>query len=142
MQVKQFCKYNHNTFLVGRLTDRRCRMCVHTRNQKNYYKDIEKSRLLTKTYYRAHINESRSYHLKRNYGLSLDEKINLFKSQKGLCLGCDFKFESVYSAHVDHNHVTKKIRGLLCNTCNRGIGLLKDSPIYLRRLANYLERLQ
>jgi hypothetical protein len=44
-----------------------------------------------------------------------------------------------YSLHVDHNYETRTVRGLLCGSCNRGMGLLRDSPEVLRKLADYIE---
>ena len=41
-------------------------------------------------------------------------------------------------AHVDHNHVTGIVRGMLCGPCNRGIGLLNDSPEQCVRARHYL----
>lgn len=41
---------------------------------------------------------------------------------------------------VDHDHETGCLRGLLCEGCNRGIGLLRDDPDLLRRAADYIER--
>lgn len=41
--------------------------------------------------------------------------------------------------HVDHNHVNNKIRGFICGSCNRGLGLFQDNPVALREAANYLE---
>lgn len=42
--------------------------------------------------------------------------------------------------HVDHNHDTGEIRGLLCSTCNSGLGLFKDCAAILTVAANYLEK--
>jgi hypothetical protein len=39
---------------------------------------------------------------------------------------------------VDHNHETGKVRGLLCDNCNKAIGLLKDEPLLLEAAAKYL----
>lgn len=39
----------------------------------------------------------------------------------------------------DHNHETGEFRGMLCNDCNRSLGMMKDSPELLRKLANYVE---
>ena len=41
--------------------------------------------------------------------------------------------------HVDHDHVTQEIRGLLCHGCNTTLGQVKDSPAALRAAAEYLE---
>jgi len=43
--------------------------------------------------------------------------------------------------NVDHDHKTKKVRGLLCFGCNTGIGCLRDNPSRLRSAADYLERM-
>lgn len=57
-----------------------------------------------------------------------------FKADK-VCVICGSDKELV----VDHDHKTGVIRGVLCGKCNRGIGLLDDSPERLRRAAVYLE---
>ena len=62
--------------------------------------------------------------------------------QCGKCAICTevFDFESKEtSPHVDHNHETNQIRGLLCNKCNRAIGLLKDDPEVLLAASDYLK---
>ena len=40
----------------------------------------------------------------------------------------------------DHNHQTGSFRGWICNSCNIALGMVKDNPETLRRLAAYLER--
>ncbi len=40
---------------------------------------------------------------------------------------------------IDHNHITKQVRGLLCNLCNTAIGKFEENPVLLRRAADYLE---
>mgnify|MGYP000933626974 CR=1 FL=1 len=42
--------------------------------------------------------------------------------------------------HIDHDHETGKVRGLLCSPCNTSLGLLGDDPARIRRAAEYLER--
>lgn len=46
---------------------------------------------------------------------------------------------SKFKLHVDHDHVSGKMRGLLCQKCNHGIGLMGEDPDRLRRAARYLE---
>jgi hypothetical protein len=74
-------------------------------------------------------------HLTR-YGISLSQWNEMFHSQCGKCAICG----QVDNLHVDHNHATGAVRALLCGTCNRGIGQLKDDPQVVRAAAEYLER--
>lgn len=70
------------------------------------------------------------------YGLSSDDYQNLLESQGGRCAACARKQKLV----VDHDHKTKVVRGLLCSPCNLAIGMLADSPIRARQIADYLEQ--
>lgn len=64
----------------------------------------------------------------------------LSANQGGICAICrKTGTEKGGKLHVDHCHATKKIRGLLCGRCNKGIGLLKDSEELLLRAVNYLK---
>lgn len=73
---------------------------------------------------------------KKKYGINLVDYHHLMASQLGCCAVCG---KSPEKFHVDHSHVTGKVRGLLCTKCNCGIGQLQDSPILLRQAALYLE---
>jgi len=68
----------------------------------------------------------------------------MLHSQNGLCAICgkppSRRNVKEMLLHVDHNHKTGKIRGLLCNSCNRGIGLLGDNPDTLFAAEGYLRR--
>lgn len=75
--------------------------------------------------------------LRRQYGISKLEYENLLNAQDGKCAICSCAPKRF---HVDHNHKTRKLRGLLCSNCNRGIGHLQDNPEVLRKAVEYLER--
>src|SRR3990167_8772534 len=60
---------------------------------------------------------------KARYGLSDDQYKALLEKQEGQCAICK---KIMNPPHVDHCHKSKRVRGLLCDTCNRGIGYLKD----------------
>jgi len=85
----------------------------------------------------------RSNNLKRNYGLTLDAYEAMLETQNGLCKICRCvpvlkKWQGRY-LHVDHDHTTGRIRGLLCATCNLGVGYFRDRSELLRAAAAYLE---
>ena len=73
--------------------------------------------------------------LKSKYGLSEAEYWNLYCHQAGCCAICQRRV----ALSVDHDHRTGEVRGLLCGSCNRAIGLLKDDPDRAGRAAQYLE---
>ena len=64
----------------------------------------------------------------------------LLESQDGKCSICgSFPKRNGPRFAIDHDHATGKIRGVLCSRCNRGIGLFKENPQWLRRAAEYIE---
>ena len=80
---------------------------------------------------------NRQWHLK-NEGWS-DHYQRLLDEQGGLCATCQRECATGSRLSVDHDHLTGAVRGLLCRTCNSGIGLLKDDPTIMRRAAKYIE---
>ena len=84
----------------------------------------------------------RQYQLKSKYGITEDDYTVLLTEQDGKCAICmtDKPTGKWKVFAVDHCHNTGKVRGLLCNECNRGIGLLKDSPELLQAAKDYLEK--
>jgi len=81
----------------------------------------------------------RDQKLKCTYNISSIEYSKLFNKQNGCCAICDkHQSDFKYNLCVDHDHKTGKIRGLLCNECNRGIGYLKDNPNLLNKGATYI----
>lgn len=94
----------------------------------------------TQHYYRSGIDQSRNYHLMENYGIDLDDYNELFYKQNGKCAGCSRHQDSLkQTLSVDHCHRTERVRGLLCHSCNMALGMAKDNPKTLRKLAEYLE---
>lgn len=88
--------------------------------------------------YRASMARNyRSEHLRRKFGLTLDEYENLLRRQGGRCAVCGRR-PGKASLHVDHDHKTGDIRGLLCFRCNGGLGQFKEQPARLLRAADYL----
>jgi hypothetical protein len=79
--------------------------------------------------------------LLNNYSISMDEYESMLLRQKGVCAICDTPDPKGPTSKfvVDHCHDTGKIRGLLCNHCNTGLGKLGDSVESLRKVIRYLE---
>lgn len=75
----------------------------------------------------------------RDFALSLAAFDALICAQTGRCAGCMRPFANASSVCVDHCHSSLKVRGLLCDGCNKAIGFAKNSPDTLRSLAYYLE---
>jgi hypothetical protein len=103
-----------------------CKPCATQINMERYYKDPR---------------ASKDRALRRNYGITIEQWDILFEQQGGRCAIC-YTFEPGYKNTfvVDHDHDTGVVRGLLCNNCNRSLGLLKDSTTVLKSAVSYLER--
>ena len=85
--------------------------------------------------------QNRQYKIKRAYGLSLEEWENKFNSQKGCCAICGInQSELKDKLSTDHNHVTGKIRDLLCHRCNSLVGQVEVNPKLLDSITSYIER--
>lgn len=87
-------------------------------------------------------DRQRQYQIKAKYGMSLEDYEVMFEAQGRVCAICgtDNPHNRWKVFAIDHCHETGEIRGLLCNKCNRGIGLLDDDPDRLTAAADYLLR--
>ena len=81
-----------------------------------------------------------SYGLKKSlYGITKEQFLDLAAKQGAKCAGCGDDATGIeHSLHVDHDHYTNEIRGLLCSGCNTALGWLNDDPDRAERLAAYL----
>lgn len=73
------------------------------------------------------------------YGVSPEDVAFMIARQKGTCAICPMLL-SEKTAHVDHDHKTGKVRGLLCRKCNLGLGHFEDNPSFLVSAVSYLQR--
>lgn len=76
--------------------------------------------------------------LRAKYGLTVQEWQRLLESQDEKCQICK-KDLTTKNTHVDHDHVTDQIRGLLCFECNTGIGKFHDNIEWLLAAVAYLQ---
>jgi len=75
------------------------------------------------------------------YGITPSDWQTLFEAQGECCAICKSKDAKGNHGtfHIDHCHTTGNIRGLLCDTCNRGLGLFYDNKELLLAAIEYLE---
>jgi hypothetical protein len=81
------------------------------------------------------------------YGITAEQYDALLAAHRGVCAVCerpnnqnDRRTGQHRRLHIDHDHATGKVRGLLCAKCNSALGHADDSPERLRAMALYLER--
>ena len=79
--------------------------------------------------------DARSFWLNRRYRVDAAQVSWMILQQGGVCALCG----TGKPEHVDHDHRTKRIRGILCFNCNRGLGKFGDDVGLMSRAADYLE---
>lgn len=120
-----------------------CRKCRREYRQKWLSVNGNKERLrgfqrewsqTNKVYWRERM-------LRNKYGLTEAEYDDISNNQGGVCKICGGKNNSTGTEKrlvVDHDHLSGKVRGLLCDRCNQGIGLLQESETVLVSAIDYL----
>lgn len=77
---------------------------------------------------------------KREYGITPEQTRLMLGEQNNCCAICSQRFVGTGFV-VDHDHKTGQVRGLLCQVCNRGLGMFRDDPKRLISAIKYLESL-
>ena len=103
--------------------------------RNSYCKECEK--LYRREYYKENKHIKDAYDYRKKYGTTIDEVHENLKRQEGQCYICKKDISETF--HIDHNHDTGKVRGLLCSNCNTGIGLLGEDLDALKRAIRYLQ---
>lgn len=109
---------------------------------------VEKNRLCAERDPSRYERFERPSKLKRLYGITVEDYNRMLVEQRGGCAICgstDAKHRKytrakVAAFSVDHDHKTGNVRGLLCNHCNRAVGLINDNPNVAASMASYLSR--
>lgn len=153
---KELCNYYKNNNTKGGF-ENTCKKCrnkhtLKTRNKENHNKNAKTYRVKNKeklrinslnSYYKEPEKRKNSFYVAR-YGITLENAKTLLKQQFEKCSICyvpiSVEVNALNVAHVDHCHTTGKVRGLLCSSCNTGLGLFKDSSNNLIRAIEYLKK--
>lgn len=122
-----------------------CRVCVKAYRKEHYR--ARKASGAERAYNAQRFDKTRDMNLRRNFGISLERYEELKATQGGVCAICGEPPRGVirktgvpFSLAVDHCHSSGRIRGLLCNQCNQGLGCFRDRPDLLLAAIEYLRR--
>ena len=116
--------------------DWKCRQC-----KKSYYQENkEKINKKSKIDYQQNKDHYKNIFLKTKYGISLDEYNEKFQEQNGCCAICGrHQSTLIKTLGVDHDHISKEIRSLLCQKCNFLLGNADENIHVLLSAVEYLE---
>ena len=134
-----------------------CRDCETLKSKEWRSSNKEKSNIISKRYYNDHKDTiadrnreryltndgketSRLKAIEKKFNITGYEYDLLLKSQNGECKICGIhESKTKRKLAIDHNHITGNVRGLLCDKCNMGLGLFKDSQEILLRAIQYCD---
>lgn len=124
----------------------RCKECINALHKEQYWLDLPKHRARSRKKSRVsrlsnpekHRANNASRDRKRLYGISTEIFQHMLKDQDGMCKICGTQEPGGNGWHVDHNHYTGIVRGVLCGRCNMGLGLFGDSIENLQKAIVYL----
>lgn len=117
---------------------KKCIACISRR---------QKDRLVERFGYDGFIKYRKLEHFRRRcrqvYHIHHDHAFQMLKNQNNQCLICQHPIEFFApqyenEACVDHDHLTGRVRGILCHWCNTGIGYFQDCPDKLQKCQDYL----
>ena len=90
-----------------------------------------------RTRYLGRREKQLAYMREKAYGVTPQEYAEMLLAQHGICAICGHP-EKVKALSVDHDHLTGRVRGLLCSRCNRALGGFRDDPGILQAALAYL----
>lgn len=149
-------EFHKNGTRNGRIRTRKwCKSCTNEGNKARRDANLEKYREIERLSWRSNFHKngqtkrlaSMKWRIIKKYGITVCEYEVMYRSQNGACAICNSQLEiaaagrgSRRSACVDHDHVTGKVRGLLCHACNTAIGALQDDIGVIESALQYLRK--
>lgn len=111
-----------------------CKNCRKLESKEWYKNNKERKRELSRKYKQT----KKSQDLQRTYGITMEQYLEMCQDQNNVCKICEKPQTTERSLCVDHCHDTGIVRGLLCDKCNRGLGLLGDTEDSIQSALTYL----
>jgi hypothetical protein len=123
----------------------RCNICVSKIRRLKYKESPEKHRLRANVYRQKNPEKIRDTKLRQAYGVGIDYFNAKLKEQGEVCAGCGKNRKVIWQGKevemaLDHNHITKEPRGILCIKCNRAYGLLEENIQTMLNLIEYTNK--
>lgn len=115
----------------------KCKECKQWKNLPENIRQAQRDR--ANEWNARNPRKMHSAHFKRKYGLTLEQWEEMAEKQNYKCAICQEE-ETGKRLSVDHCHTTGKIRQLLCQTCNMGIGAFKEKPELFHSALAYMEK--
>lgn len=132
------------------LQEKRCSVCKQVKKSESFHrKRYSESGLNSRCRECEKIAKKRQWDnggqekaTAKRYGVSTDYLRGLREGQRALCAICEepLNLKRHRERHVDHDHRTGKIRGLLCRGCNTGLGQFREKPDVLWKALQYLRK--
>lgn len=115
-----------------------CKLCINNANRQRYRDDPVRYAAISKRWQAKNVESYRRYKKQqraRRFGITVKRLEELEVKANGHCQICRQKCV----LHLDHCHKTKRVRGLLCSHCNKGLGQFRDNPSFLAAAITYLK---
>ena len=115
-----------------------CKVCLAAKARKKYKANPAYDKERKQKLYSQNPKVQKGYQLKYKFGITIEEYDELLTKQNNACAICNSKESKGKGWHVDHDHTTGKVRGILCLSCNTGLGMFKDNVAFLNAAMLYL----
>lgn len=107
-----------------------CKSCCKLKAKGQYSRNPERAKQAMKKWRKENPERNAFIKAKSAYGISEEE----WKNLKQMCYICG----ATTKLRIDHSHQSGRIRGMLCDNCNKGLGFFKDNPSILLRTSDYI----
>lgn len=119
---------NISDFYTGRKDCKSCKNAAARQWRKDNPENVER-----------HLVRMRERTKERRYGITQHQFNQMLADQENMCKICGNEFTSTKHTHIDHCHITNKVRGLLCNGCNMALGQFNDNTDIMDSAIKYLQ---
>jgi hypothetical protein len=137
------CRDCRSTYCYGWKNENR--QVVKTKKAKYHFERKDDINKLRREDRKANPSKYKEQNLRYFYGITISDYNKMLDEQKGVCRICKnpelskHKNGKIRDLAVDHDHKTKKIRGLLCSMCNMGLGKFRENTEYLKGAIEYIK---